>query len=50
MSWLESGSYRVNRGGSWFFDRPNAWVAYRARDDTGHRLYDLGVRFMRRCT
>ena len=45
---LSSRSYCVNRGGSWSFDRPNAWVAYRCRDAPGDRSILLGLRLVRR--
>ena len=46
--WLASGSSPVSRGGSWSFDRPNAWVAYRCRDAPGDRSILLGLRLVRR--
>ena len=42
-----SGSYRVNRGGSWRYDPQYARVAYRDGDVPGVRYINLGVRLLR---
>ena len=47
--WLESGSYRVYRGGSWSIGPQVARVAFRNRYTPGLRDRSLGVRLMRRC-
>ena len=50
MSWLESGSGRVYRGGGWRGAPRSARVASRSSDDPGIRDYFLGLRLARRCT
>ena len=42
-----SGSYRVDRGGSWNHDAAYARVALRNGDSPGYRLHRLGVRLLR---
>ncbi len=42
-----SGSFRVNRGGSWFFNARDCRSAYRSRSDPGGRSFDLGFRLAR---
>lgn len=39
-----SGSYRVNRGGSWFNSASSCRVANRSSNSPGFRYYDLGFR------
>ncbi len=39
-----TGSLRVVRGGSWYFDARNAQAAYRDDDDPGYRYDNLGLR------
>jgi formylglycine-generating enzyme required for sulfatase activity len=48
MSWLDSGSRRVLRGGSWGDVSGFARVAYRYYFTPGNRYYGLGLRLMRR--
>ena len=47
--WLESGSYRVYRGGSWSIGPQVARVAFRNRYTPGLRGDCLGFRLVRRC-
>jgi len=42
-----SGSYRVNRGGSWYSNGVYCRVAYRRSFSPGNSLYDLGFRLVR---
>jgi sulfatase modifying factor 1 len=42
-----SGSYRVDRGGSWYYDPVSARVANRGMLDPGRRSYYLGLRLRR---
>jgi len=42
-----SGSYRVNRGGSWYSDARNCRSAYRYFSAPGYRNYGLGFRLSR---
>ena len=39
--------YRVNRGGSWFFNAWNSRVSFRFRNDASHRRNDRGFRLYR---
>ena len=39
-----SGSYRVNRGGSWYYSASYCRVAYRNSNSPGNRYYNLGFR------
>jgi formylglycine-generating enzyme required for sulfatase activity len=48
MSGLVSESYRVTRGGSWFYGPRNARVANRDYDAPGYRYDTLGFRLVRR--
>ena len=48
MSGPASGSDRVVRGGSWYYDPQSARVADRYFDAPGFRYYNLGVRLARR--
>jgi formylglycine-generating enzyme required for sulfatase activity len=48
MSWLESESFRVSRGGSWCNDPQLAQVAFRSVLTPGYREDILGLRLMRR--
>lgn len=41
-----SGSYRVNRGGSWCHGQRYARVANRNSNTPGDRYYDLGIRLV----
>mgnify|MGYP002633712285 CR=1 FL=1 len=50
MSWLESESCRVVRGGSWFLAPQGARVASRVNDAPGLLILFLGLRLVRRCT
>ena len=43
-----SGSYRVDRGGSWYFNAGYAARAYRGNSLPGYRLSDLGLRVVSR--
>ncbi len=40
----ETGSYRVIRGGSWYYDAPHCRVAYRSGHSAGFRITFLGFR------
>lgn len=42
-----SGSFRVNRGGSWNGSARACQSAYRGIDTPGHRSADLGMRLLR---
>jgi len=42
-----SGSTRVNRGGSWYSNRRDAWVAVRISSTPGRRHNSLGFRLIR---
>ena len=42
-----SGSSRVLRGGSWYFDADHCRTAYRSRSDPANRDYDSGFRVAR---
>ena len=43
-----SGDYRVERGGSWYYDAGNAARAYRVSDDPGKSFNNLGLRLVSR--
>ena len=43
-----SGSFRVSRGGSWYFVPRLARVAYREDYPPSYRRYHLGLRLFRR--
>jgi formylglycine-generating enzyme required for sulfatase activity len=42
-----TGSYRVNRGGSWYGLPQDCRVAYRNNDSPSYRNYSLGFRLAR---
>lgn len=42
-----NGSYRVSRGGSWYYSAKNVRCASRDRDDPGDRSNNLGLRLAR---
>ena len=46
--WIESGSLRGNRGGSWDGDPLFARITDRSGSTPGLRLYYLGFRLLRR--
>ena len=48
MSWLESESCRVIRGGGWYLVPQFARVAYRSGHAPGARSSILGLRLVRR--
>jgi len=43
-AWVESGGFRVIRGGSWYFDARYLRAAYRDRGDPQYRYAYLGLR------
>ena len=43
----QAGSYRVFRGGSWFYDARSVRAAYRHGNTPGYRSYSLGFRLSR---